>query len=185
MAKKGTYILIIVVIIFAVALVVSRSRLRVKPTTEPERTPAPVEGAVPAEEGGTETVSPSAKTPEQSPEESAKIPAEETAEPPVQILYVPKEKLPEKLVEIRISKDGFEPKEFTVKQGDEFRLTFETADGDYIVRFAEPLQEIEMSVPQYGKRGVAIKAAKTGNFIFYCFEKGEKKAKAEGVIHVE
>lgn len=103
----------------------------------------------------------------------------------IQFKHIAKEELPENLVEIKISSIGLEPKEFTVKQGEEFRLIFWAIDDDYIIEFDKPFSHLKKSITKEQKRGVVLTTNKIGDYIFYCFNIKDPENKKQGVMYVE
>ena len=175
MRKKSIYILIILLIV-VLALVVSRSRLRVgeKPATTPAET----------ETAPTETVQPAPT--EIQPIEAQTLFSEDIEEMEEKAGETEEGGKEEGVrVDIEVSAAGFKPKEFTVKSGQKVVLVFKSIDETHVVRFDDPkMAKVKVSMIKGETRGVTFTAPEQGDYAFYCAVPGHRERGEEGIMKV-
>ena len=98
----------------------------------------------------------------------------------------PLEKIPAGAISIKISRTGFEPKEFTVVSKKVVNLTLTGMDGTHSLVFEDKiLEKVKIYVGREETRGISFTAPKAGDYIFYCNIPGHKEAGETGIMHVE
>lgn len=98
----------------------------------------------------------------------------------------PLEKIPEGAISIKISRTGFEPKEFTVDSKKVVNLTLTGMDGTHSLVFKDKvLEKVKIYVGREETRGISFTAPKAGDYIFYCNIPGHKEAGETGIMHVK
>ena len=98
----------------------------------------------------------------------------------------PLEKIPAGAISIKISRTGFEPKEFTVESKKVVNLTLTGMDGTHSLVFKDKvLEKVKIYVGREETRGISFTAPKAGDYSFYCDIPGHKEAGETGIMHVE
>ena len=90
---------------------------------------------------------------------------------------------PDQTVAVTVSRDGFQPREISVRKGETVRLAVKSADGEHC--FAVDDLRIEKRVVPGRATVVDITPDKTGTFPFYCcLEAGAAADKQRGRLIV-
>jgi len=98
----------------------------------------------------------------------------------------PLEKIPAGAISIKISRTGFEPKEFTVEPQKVVNLTLTGMDGTHSLVFEDKiLEKVKIYVGREETRGISFVAPKVGDYSFYCDIPGHKEAGEIGTMHVK
>jgi len=98
----------------------------------------------------------------------------------------PLEKIPAGAISLKISRTGFEPKEFTVTSKKVVNLALTGMDGTHSLVFKDKiLEKVKIYVGREETRGISFTAPKSGDYIFYCDIPGHKEAGEGGIMHVK
>jgi len=98
----------------------------------------------------------------------------------------PLEKIPEGAISIKISRTGFEPKEFTVDSKKVVNLALTGMDGTHSLVFKDKvLEKVKIYVGREETRGISFTAPKVGDYSFYCDIPGHKEEEEIGTMHVK
>jgi cytochrome c oxidase subunit 2 len=90
---------------------------------------------------------------------------------------------PDQTVAVTVSRDGFQPREVTVRKGETIRLAIKTADGEHC--FAVDELRVEKRVLPGRTITVDVTPDKAGTFPFYCcLESGAAADKQRGRLIV-
>lgn len=90
------------------------------------------------------------------------------------------------VIQIKISRQGFQPKEINVKSGEVVSIALTSLDGTHTLRFENKnLEKIKIDVGSGETRGISFIAPKKGEYKFYCDIPGHKDSGEEGIMKVE
>lgn len=98
----------------------------------------------------------------------------------------PLNNVPLGVIQIKISRQGFQPKEINVKSGEVVSIALTSLDGTHTLRFENKnLEKIKIDVGGGETRGISFIAPKKGEYKFYCDIPGHKDSGEEGIMKVE